>query len=134
MVVVPNVEAGVAALQIGAYEAELICGIGLAVLVASLRWFAERRILSRSRYTVGILLTRDPGFLRRGITYQYWDNNHDRQGGQGPLWGRGTDNAVLVLYDPKNPDQSTPHGAFLFHKFRLALIPARGRQKAAANS
>jgi hypothetical protein len=134
MVFVPNVEAGVAALQIGAYEAELICGIGLAVLVVGLRWFSERRILSRSRYTVGILLTRDPGFLRRGITYQYWDNERDRRGGQGPLWGRGSDNAVLVLYDPKNPDQSTTHGAFLFHKFRLALIPARGRRETTVNS
>jgi hypothetical protein len=134
MIFVPNIEEGVFGLQIGAYEVELICGIGLAVLVVSVRWFAERRILSRSHYTVGILLTRDPGFLRRGITYQYWDNKHDRQGGQGPLWGRGSDNAVLVLYDPKNPDQSTTHGAFLFHRFRLALIPARGRQEAAIKS
>jgi len=134
MFFVPNIEAGVFGLQIGAYEVELICGIGLAVLVASLRWFTERRILSRSRYAIGILLTRDPGFLRRGITYQYWDNKHDRQGGQGPLWGRGSDNAVLVLYDPKNPDQSTTHGAFLFHKFHLALIPARNRKEAVVNS
>jgi hypothetical protein len=125
---VPIAGVGSAGLQIGAYEAELICGIGLAVVLVNLRWFVERRVLSRSHYTIGTLLGRDPGFFRRGITYQFWDNKGERRGGRGPLWGRGNDNAVLVLYDPKDPDANTVHGAFLFHRFALALIPARHRR------
>ena len=115
--------------QIGAYEAELICGAGLAVLLLSLRWFAERLVLRRSHYTIGYLLGRDPGFFRRGITCQFFDNNHERRGGRGPLWGRAKDNAVLVLYDPKDPDSNVAHGGFLFHRFAIFLIPSRKRQK-----
>jgi hypothetical protein len=121
-------------LQIGAFEAEIICGAGLAVLLLSLRWFLERRILRKSYYTVGTQLGRDPGFLRRGITYQFFDDKHDRRGGRGPLWGRGQDNAVLVLYDPKDPDSNTSHGGFLFHRFNVALIPSRHRQTSNASS
>jgi hypothetical protein len=115
--------------EIGAFETELICGAGFAVLLVSLRWFLERRHLRRSYYTIGTLLAVDPGFIRRGITYQFLDNKHERRGGQGPLWGRRNDNAVLVLYDPKNPDTNMAHGAFLFHRFNVALIPSRLRQK-----
>jgi len=129
MIFVPIGEASSRGLQIGAFEAEFICGVGLAVLLASLRWFTERRILRRSRYTIGTPLSRDPGFFRRGITYQFWDTKRERRGGRGPLWGRGNDNAVLVLYDPNDPDASAPHGAFPFHKFGLALIPGRHRQE-----
>jgi len=114
-------------LEIGGYEAELICGAGLAVLLVSLRWFQERWRLSSSAYAIGYLLTVDPGFFRRGITYQFFDRKGERRGGHGPLWGRPNDNAVLVLYEPKDPDTNIAHGAFVFHKFALALIPSRGR-------
>lgn len=130
MVFFPIVGASSTGLQIGAYEAEFICGAGLAVLLVSLRWFIERRVLRRSHYTVGTLLGRDPGFFRRGITYQFWDNKGERRGGHGPLWGRGGDNAVLILYDPNDPDVNTSHGAFLFHRFNFALVPGRHRQQA----
>jgi hypothetical protein len=130
MIFVPIIGTSSAALQVGAYEAEFICGVGLAVLLVSLRWFVERRVLGRSHYTIGTLLGRDPGFFRRGITYQFWDNNGERRGGRGPLWGRGDDNAVLVLYDPNDPDANTAHGAFLFHRFNLALISGRHRRGA----
>jgi hypothetical protein len=120
--------------DIGAYEAELICGAGLAVLEVNLRWFQERWYLRRSYYTVGALLSIDPGFFRRGITYQFLDNQNERRGGCGPFWGRRSDNLVLVLYDPKNPDTNIAHGAFLFHKFNVALIPSRARQKGMLNA
>lgn len=127
MIFIPITGAESAGLRIGAYEAELICGIGLAVLMVTLQWFVERRVLHRSHYTVGTLLSRDPGFFRRGITYQFRDDKGERRGGSGPLWGRGNDNAVLVLYDPNDPDSNTAHGAFLFHKFSVTLIPSRHR-------
>jgi hypothetical protein len=129
MIFVPIAGAGRAELRIGPYEAELICGTGLAVVLISLRWFVERRILHRSHYTVGTLLGRDPGFFRRGITYQFRDNKGERRGGRGPLWGHGNDNAILVLYDPDDPDSNTAHGAFLFHKFSVTLIPSRHRRE-----
>jgi hypothetical protein len=115
--------------RIGAYEAEIICFAGLAVLIVNLHWFVERLFLRRSYYTVGTLLSRDPGFLRRGITYQFIDHKGERRGGAGPLWGRGQDNSILVLYDPNDPDTNVAHGGFLFHKFAIVLIPARNRQK-----
>ncbi len=116
-------------LEIGGYEAELICGAGLAVLLVSVRWFQERWRLRSSAYAIGYLLTVDPGFFRRGITYQFFAPPGERRGGHGPLWGRPNDNAVLVLYDPKNPDTNVAHGGFVFHKFALALIPSRTRQQ-----
>lgn len=119
-------------LDIGAFEAEFICGAGFAVLLVSLRWFQERWRLRSSAYAIGLLLSVDPGFFRRGITYQFFDHQGERRGGHGPLWGRPNDNAVLVLYDPKNPDTNVAHGAFLFHKFALALIPSRRRQRNSA--
>ena len=51
MISVPIASEGAPALRIGAYEAELICGIGLAVLLVTLQWFIERLVLHRSRYT-----------------------------------------------------------------------------------
>jgi hypothetical protein len=114
-------------LEIGGYEAELICGTGLAVLLVSLRWFQERWRLRSSAYAIGYLLTVDPGFLRRGITYQFFAPPGERRGGHGPLWGGSNDNAVLVLYDPNNPDTNVAHGGFVFHRFALALIPRRDR-------
>jgi len=131
MIFIPITGAGSAGLRIGAYEAELICGIGLAVVLVTLHWFVERRVLHRRHYTIGTLLTRDPGFFRRGITYQFRDNKGERRGGRGPLWGHGNDNAVLVLYDPDDPDSNTVAGAFLFHKFSVTLIPSRNRQETA---
>jgi len=119
-------------LGIGGFEAEIICGAGLSVLLVSLRWFLERWYLRRSHYTVATLLSLDPGFFRRGVTYQFFDNHGQRRGGHGPLWGRGRDNAVLVLYDPKNPDTNIAHGAFVFHRFELTLIPSRGRQRSSS--
>ena len=116
-----------AGLRIGAFQAEFICGVGLAVLIANLRWFVERLFLRRSRYSIGTMLGRDPGFFHRGITYQFRDDKGERRGGRGPLWGSERDNAALILYDPSNPDSNTVHGAFLFHKFSIGLIPARQR-------
>jgi hypothetical protein len=116
-------------LEIGGYEAELICGTGLAVLLVSLRWFQERWRLRSGSYAIGYLLAVDPGFLRRGITYQFFAPPGERRGGHGPPWGRPNDNAVLVLYDPKNPDTNVAHGGFVFHRFALALIPSRNRQQ-----
>jgi hypothetical protein len=117
-------------LGIGGFEAEFICGAGLGVLLVCLRWFLERWYLKRSYYTIGMLLSVDPGFLHRGgITYQFLDTTGERRGGHGPLWGRRQDNAILVLYDPKDPDTNVAHGAFVFHRFDLALIPSRDRQK-----
>lgn len=116
-------------LEIGGYEAELICGTGLAVLLVSLRWFQERWRLRSGAYAIGYLLTVDPGFFRRGITYQFFAPPGERRGGHGPLWGRPNDNAVLVIYDPENPDTNAAHGSFVFHRFTLALIPSRARQQ-----
>ncbi len=42
-------------LEIGGYEAELICGAGLAVLLVSVRWFQERWRLRSSAYAIGYL-------------------------------------------------------------------------------
>lgn len=116
-------------LQIGAYEAEIICGAGLGVLLLSLRWFTERLLLQRSRYRIGTLIGRDPGFFRRGVTYQFFDQNHERRGGRGPLRGGTNDNAVLVLYDANQPDRNVAHGSFLFHTFAFVLIPSRNRKQ-----
>jgi len=115
------------ALEIGAFETELICIAGLIVLLTSVRWFAERRFLARSHYTIGTLIGADPGFLWRGVTYQVFDEKRERRGGRGPFLGRDPGNAVLVFYDPNNPDVNATHGAFFFHSFRMGLIPARHR-------
>lgn len=115
--------------KIGGFEAEIICGAGLAVLLVSLRWFQERWRLRSSAYAIGFLLSVDHGFSRREITYQFFAPKDERRGGHGPLWGRPNDNAVLVLYDPKDPDSNVAHGNFLFHRFALALIPSRARRQ-----
>ena len=115
-------------LGIGALQAEMICAAGLAVLLLSLRWFMERRALRYSRYTLGTIIARDPGFSRRGMAYQFLDSQGERRGGRGPL--SLTDNAVLVLYNSKHPDTNLIPGSLLFHRFTLTLIPARHRQNA----
>ena len=117
-------------LRIGGLQAEFICAAGLAVVLLSLRWFMERRALRYSHYTIGTILGRDPGFFRRGITYQFRDSKGERRGGRGPL--HVADNAVLVLYNSNDPDTSLVSGSLLFHRFTVALIPARHRQAASS--
>ena len=111
--------------EAGFFGIEFIALVGWVVLMANLRWFNEQRILGRSYATVAPILGRDPGFFRRGISYQFLDQNRERRGGQGPLWGRGKDSAVIVFYNPKAPDENTSHGAFIFHRFVVGLIPRR---------
>ncbi|MFZ0734093.1 MAG: hypothetical protein WAM79_17360 [Candidatus Sulfotelmatobacter sp.] len=114
--------------SVGIFGAEIACGVGLAVLIASLRWFVERCFLRRARYTIGTIIGRDQGFIHSGVAYQFLDHQHERRGGHGPLRGRESDNAVLVLYDRRNSDQNIPPGAFMFHSFRLHVVPSRRRR------
>lgn len=114
--------------QIGPFEAEVICIVGAMVLLLNLRWFGERLFLKRSRCAVGTILGRDPGFVRPAVSYQFLDCAGERRGGQGPSSQSGKDNAVLVFYDPKNPDTNASQTGFLLHRFRFGLIPRRDRR------
>jgi hypothetical protein len=107
----------------GLFALEFVYGMGLLCLLLNLRWFTERQFLRSSHHGIATVLSRDPGFFRSGITYQFLDAEMSRRGGRGPLWGQGNDNAFVVLYDPKDPDRNTVHGAFMFHRFGVALIP-----------
>lgn len=116
------------AVPTGVFQVELICMVGLVVLVQSLRWFLERRFLARSRCTIGTILGGDPGFFRRSLTYGFFDQNRERRGGQGAWPLNSKDNLVLVLYDPRDPDTSMTQRGFHFHGFSLKLIPGRNRK------
>ena len=72
-------------------------------MIANLRWFSERRFLRGAFSAVGVILSRNPGFQRERITYQFLDHDRQRHGGTGPIWNRYRDNAVIVFY---RPDQS----------------------------
>jgi hypothetical protein len=109
------------------YGAEFACIGGWIVLAACLCWFEERRLIGKSHYTIGTIVGMDPGFLRRGVTYQFFVPPAERHGGHGPVWGKGAYNAVLVLYDPRDPDRNAPHGGFFFHDFTVGLAPGRRR-------
>jgi hypothetical protein len=111
---------------------ELICLAGWAFLILSLRWLSERVFLPGSHVTVGQILSRDPGFVRAGITYEFFDDHHERRGGRAPLRSMGTDNAVLVFYNPRDPDRNSPQAAFRFHRFNVKLTPRQ--HKAAAGN
>lgn len=56
---------------------ELACMAGFGFLIFSLRWFYERRFLPKTHVAVGEIIGRDPGFLRAGITYQFFDDCHE---------------------------------------------------------
>ena len=101
---------------------ESLCIAGWIFLLLSTRWLFERWFLPRSRVTIGEILGRDPGFLRAGVSYQFFDDNRERRGGRGSL-GSGTDNAVLVFYDPKNPDKNSCQTGIRFHQLKLELVP-----------
>jgi len=116
--------AGDSGYEIGAFEAELICMAGLMILLTSLRWFTERYFLWSSRFAFGSILGRDPGFFRRGLSYQFFDQHGDRRGGRGPLQNE-QDSVVLVLYRSSDADKNTAHGAFMFHAFNISLLPGR---------
>jgi len=117
--------------HIGAYQAELICGAGLGILLANLRWFSERRILCSSHFTVGTVVGAGESSNRRWVTYQFFDASRDRRGGREYVWTRSYGNAVLVLFNPNNPDSNTVHCASLFHEFRFCLMPSRNRRQPA---
>jgi hypothetical protein len=104
---------------------EFVCGVGWLVLIANLLWFTERRLLARSYHAVAITSNQDSGLFRRGITYQFLDHHNERHAGYGPLSDHRKDNAVLVFYNSKNPDENVSHGAFLFHHFGFHLISKR---------
>lgn len=110
--------------QIGAFQAEFICMAGLVALLVALRWFTERRFLSAGRIAFGAILGVDHGPLRRVVAYQFFDQQHERRGGRGPLLN-DADNVILVIYWPADPDTNVSHGAFRFHRFRVQLLPGR---------
>jgi len=122
---------GEAGSPIGGFEAEIICLCGFMVLLTSLRWFTERRFLRLSRITFASILGTDPGFLRQGLAYQFFDLQGERRGGNGPR-SAPNDNAVLVFYLPCNPDVNAVHGAFAFHSFSVRLLSGRRKIAAAA--
>jgi len=108
------------------FRLEILCIAGWQFLILNLRWLSERRFLPGSHVTLGQIVSRDPGFVRAGITYQFFDDENERRGGHGPFKRETTDNAVLVFYDPKDPDRNMTQGAFRFHRFDLGLIPNQG--------
>ena len=124
----PVFREGGAGVQISAFRAELICAAGLAVLLANFRWFSERRFLQGSRFTIGTVLSAGSDSNRRWVTYQFFDAKRERRGGREHVWTVSYGNAVLVLFNPNNPDLNSAHCAFLFHEFKFGLIPSRQRQ------
>jgi hypothetical protein len=120
---------GGAGVQISAFRAELICAAGLGVLLANVRWFSERRFLQHSRFTIGTVVSAGSDSSRRWVTYQFFDTKRERRGGREHVWSVSSGNAVLVLFNPSNPDLNSAHCAFLFHDFRFGLIPSRQRRK-----
>jgi len=112
-------------MDIGAFQAEIICISGATVLRTCLRWFEERKFLRVARFTFGSILRRNSGFVRSDTTYQFLDQNGERRGGSGPLPNDSKDNLVLVLYRPNDPDANAIQGSFAFHHFRVGLLPGR---------
>lgn len=102
---------------------ELVYLFAFAILAMNLRWFAERRFLHKSYSSLGVISSRNPGFHRQEIVYEFRDHNLDRRGGRSPLGRLGTDNAAIVFFKPDNPDENIAQGAFQFHKFEVHLIP-----------
>ncbi len=111
----------------GLFGLEFAALVGWNILLGNLRWFSERRFLRNAYRALAAISTKDPGFLRRGITYQFLDHENQRRGGQGPLWGHQHDNAAIIFYRPENPDRNIAHGGLVFHKLRVHLIPSRNR-------
>ena len=107
----------------GFFGLEFVGFAGLAVLLVNVQWFSERRFLRNSYWALCDISARDPGFFRTGITYQFLDHQQQRRGGRGPQWGHPRDNAAIVFYHPDDPDKNAVHGALMFHKLRIHLIP-----------
>jgi len=125
---------GTSGVQIGIFETEVICIAGCTVLITCLRWFTERQFLRSASITFGSILGTDPGLLRRGVIYQFFDQSQERRGGHGPLPKHEEDNVVVVLYRRNDPDVNAIHGAFVFHEFRVGLLPGRRKLTAEAGA
>jgi hypothetical protein len=127
LVMLSDQNASGAHISIGPFEAELICMTGGVALLTSLRWLSERRFLRAARITLGSIIGIDPGFVRRRVVYQFLDQMLERRGGEGPFPNDSTDNAVIVLYRPGDPDTNATQGSFIFHSFRIGVLPGRRR-------
>jgi hypothetical protein len=112
-------------IQIGAYEAEIICIAGLAILTTTWRWFSERLFLRSSQITFGTILGAASGFPRMSITYQFFDEKGERWGGKGKLPSDSADNVALVLCNRRDPVRNANHGEFFFHTFHIGVLPGR---------
>lgn len=102
---------------------EFACLSAWAILLINVQWFSERQFLRSAYWAFSLISTRGSGFPQRETTYQFLDHNGQRIGGRGPLWGHQRDNAAIVFYRPDDPEKNVVHGALLFHKLRIHLIP-----------
>jgi hypothetical protein len=114
---------------IGGYLAEVICIAGGLTFLTAWRFFSERYFLRSSLVGIGTILAINPGFHRRAITYQFSDQKGKRRGGSGKFWKDRADSVVLVMFNRRDPDANAIHYDFIFHSFRIRLLPGRRKQR-----
>lgn len=95
----------------------------LATLLAlsfSSRWYSERVLLSRAAVALGM-----PGYAGDGtVAYNFFDQAGERRGAiEKDVDERAPDDAILVIFDVRDPDRNRSSRGFFFHEF--TATPAR---------
>jgi len=99
---------------------------GLIVLITAFLWMTEARILKVAAMTLGAITGRGSDLRFTRAMYEFRDAVGERRGGYAPVFGKDADNAVVVFYDPTNPDRHVTHRQLMFHRFLVRVDPGLG--------
>lgn len=107
-----------------------LVAIGVAGIAA--QWCKERwelRIFKVALGSIQSVTSDDAG--SKIMQYDFFDSNGERRGGvAADLSGRHSEDLVIVIYNPRDPDDCRAARGLFFHEVVLEKIGARASQKA----
>jgi O-antigen ligase len=108
----------------GLFALEGACMAGAGVLLLCLRWADECRMLRRSHATLAPVTAVQSSMAHQHLTYEFADSAGVRFGGYTRVFGEQAQNAVIVFFDPSNPDENRAHCSLNFHRIQVRSIEA----------
>lgn len=117
----------------GLFVLEGACIAGAIVLLTCLQWADECLVLKRSHATVAPITGMHSTLAyHQQLSYEFVEGSGNRFGGYARVLGGTPENAVVVFYDPNNPDNNRAHLSLIFHRIRIHSVAASRLASASA--
>ncbi len=108
----------------GLFALEGACIAGAVILLMCLRWANECWLLRRAHAVLAPITGMESGLAYRQARYEFSDSAGNRFGGYSRIFGESAENAVVVFYEPTNPDENRAHCSLNFRRLRIHAVGA----------